>query len=90
MYFFILVLIVSIFIRLQEQYPLEYEMFCLGSVAGHVLEPLLRSELVGWEPLMDPALPVPALLKWRPLLADRAYHVLLLSLMLPPVEEAAL
>ncbi|KAH9638392.1 hypothetical protein HF086_004194 [Spodoptera exigua] len=50
-------------LMLMETYPLEYDMFGLGTIAGNIVSPLLSSLLAPWEPLQAPDEPVPTFLK---------------------------
>ncbi|XP_047537347.1 septin-interacting protein 1 [Vanessa atalanta] len=74
---------------LKESFPLEYEAFGLGTVAGNIVGPLLSALLAKWDPLESPDGPVAAVARWRPLLAGDAYDALLGQLLLPPLARAA-
>lgn len=45
--------------------------------------------IAAWEPLTAPAEPVPAFLKWRPLLTEEAYNSLLWQHVAPKLKAAA-
>ncbi|CAH2054193.1 unnamed protein product, partial [Iphiclides podalirius] len=74
---------------LKESYPLEYEMFGLGTIGGNIVSPLLSALLAKWEPLHAPEEPVPTFLKWKKLLTEEAYNSLLWQHFVPRVTSAA-
>ncbi|GBP21504.1 Septin-interacting protein 1 [Eumeta japonica] len=74
---------------LKASYPLEYEMFGLGTIGGNIISPLLSTGLTGWDPLQSPELPVNTFLKWRPLLTSEAYNSLLWQHYVPKMTAAA-
>uniref|UniRef100_A0A2A4K201 G-patch domain-containing protein n=1 Tax=Heliothis virescens TaxID=7102 RepID=A0A2A4K201_HELVI len=75
--------------ELKESYPLEYEMFGLGTIAGNIVSPLLSSLLAAWDPLQAPEEPIPTFLKWRKLLTEEAYNSLLWQHYVPQLTAAA-
>ncbi|CAH0677879.1 unnamed protein product [Spodoptera exigua] len=75
--------------ELKETYPLEYDMFGLGTIAGNIVSPLLSSLLAPWEPLQAPDEPVPTFLKWKKLLTEEAYNSLLWQHFVPHLTTAA-
>lgn len=75
--------------ELKETYPVEYDMFGLGTIAGNIVSPLLSSLLAPWEPLQAPDEPVPTFLKWRTLLTEEAYNSLLWQHFVPQLTTAA-
>ncbi|XP_013139636.1 PREDICTED: septin-interacting protein 1 [Papilio polytes] len=74
---------------LMETYPLEYEMFGLGTIGGTIVSPLLSALLAQWEPLQSPDEPLPVFLKWRKLLTEPAYNSLLWQHFIPRITAAA-
>lgn len=75
--------------ELKESYPLEYEMFGLGTIAGNIVSPLLSSMIAAWDPLQVPDEPIPTFLKWRKLLTEEAYNSLLWQHYIPQLTAAA-
>ncbi|KAG7309140.1 hypothetical protein JYU34_005062 [Plutella xylostella] len=75
--------------ELKETYPLEYEMFGLGTIAGSIVSPLLSALLAKWDALAEPEEPIETFLKWRSLLTVDAYNSLLWQHFVPNVERAA-
>ncbi|PZC77424.1 hypothetical protein B5X24_HaOG203472 [Helicoverpa armigera] len=75
--------------ELKESYPLEYEMFGLGTIAGNIVSPLLSSLIAAWDPLQVPDEPIPTFLKWRKLLTEEAYNSLLWQHYIPQLTAAA-
>ncbi|XP_026314585.1 septin-interacting protein 1 [Hyposmocoma kahamanoa] len=74
---------------LKESYPLEYEMFGLGTIAANIVSPLMSALLAAWEPLQNPEEPIPIFLKWKKLLTDDAYNTLLWQHYVPSLTAAA-
>nr|XP_013189952.1 unnamed protein product [Amyelois transitella] len=74
--------------ELKELYPLEYEMFGLGTIAGTIVSPLLSALLAPWDPLTAPDDPVPVFSKWRKLLTEEAYNSLLWQHLVPHLNTA--
>ncbi|CAG5053502.1 unnamed protein product [Parnassius apollo] len=74
---------------LKETFPLEYEMFGLGTIGGNIVSPLLSALLAKWDPLQFPEEPIPTFLKWKKLLTEEAYNSLLWQHFIPHVTSAA-
>ncbi|XP_052756808.1 septin-interacting protein 1 isoform X1 [Galleria mellonella] len=62
---------------LKETYPMEYEVFGLGSIGGNIVSPLVSALLATWDPLQAPEEPIATFLKWKELLTEEAYNSLL-------------
>ncbi|XP_053615676.1 septin-interacting protein 1 isoform X2 [Plodia interpunctella] len=75
--------------ELKESFPLEYETFGLGTIAGTIVSPLLSALLAPWDPLTAPDEPVQVFSKWRKLLTDEAYNSLLWQHYVPHLNTAA-
>ncbi|CAH2985874.1 unnamed protein product [Chilo suppressalis] len=74
---------------LKENYPTEYDVFGLGTIAGNIVSPLLSALLATWQPLENPEDPIPTFLKWKKLLTDEAYSSLLWQHYVPAINTAA-
>ncbi|VVC96890.1 unnamed protein product, partial [Leptidea sinapis] len=74
---------------LKGSFPLEYEMFGLGTIGTNIASPLFSALLAKWEPLEFPHQPVDVFVKWRPLLTEEAYNNLLWQHFLPNITTAA-
>ncbi|KPI98720.1 Septin-interacting protein 1 [Papilio xuthus] len=74
---------------LMESFPVEYEMFGLGTIGGTIVSPLISALLAQWEPLQCPDEPVPVFLKWKKLLTEPAYNSLLWQHFMPRITSAA-
>ncbi|CAK1594096.1 unnamed protein product [Parnassius mnemosyne] len=74
---------------LKDTFPLEYEMFGLGTIGGNIVSPLLSALLAKWDPLQSPDEPIPTFLKWKKLLTEEAYNSLLWQHFIPHVTTAA-
>ncbi|KAI8437409.1 hypothetical protein MSG28_011738 [Choristoneura fumiferana] len=74
---------------LKDVHPQEYEMFGIGAIAGNIVSPLFSAMMAAWEPLAAPSEPVPAFLKWRPLLTEESYNSLLWQHVAPKLKAAA-
>ncbi|XP_068619561.1 septin-interacting protein 1 [Battus philenor] len=74
---------------LKESFPLEYEMFSLGTIGGNIVSPLLSALLAKWDPLQQPEEPISIFLKWKKLLNEEAYNSLLWQHFVPRITTAA-
>ncbi|KAG6458611.1 septin-interacting protein 1 [Manduca sexta] len=74
---------------LKESFPLEYEMFGLGTIAGNIISPLFSAMLATWDPLQAPEDPIPTFLKWRKLLTEEAYNSLIWQHYVQHINNAA-
>ncbi|KAH8421164.1 hypothetical protein KR009_006985 [Drosophila setifemur] len=58
----------QIFRELLEDYAAEFQEFGLADLAACVIAPLLKKELVQWQPLKQPTKPLQLVKQWRALL----------------------
>ncbi|XP_011299706.1 tuftelin-interacting protein 11 [Fopius arisanus] len=56
------------FKKLQDRYYEEYKMYDLGELASSLVVPKLKEYLAGWNPLVDPNLPVSLMKEWKDIL----------------------
>lgn len=75
--------------ELKDSYPMEYDVFGLGTIAGNIASPLLSSLFAAWDPMLSPEEPIPTFLKWRKLLTEEAYNSLLWQHYVPQIGAAA-
>ncbi|EDW54403.1 septin-interacting protein 1 [Drosophila sechellia] len=57
-----------LFRELLVDYATEFQEFGLADLAAGVIAPLLKRELVQWQPLVHPTEPLPLIKKWRGML----------------------
>ncbi|BFF93517.1 septin-interacting protein 1 [Drosophila madeirensis] len=58
----------QLFLQLLEDYAAEFKEFGLADLAAGVIAPLVKRELVSWQPLEAPTQPLQLIKKWRGML----------------------
>ncbi|XP_045504055.1 septin-interacting protein 1 [Colias croceus] len=76
-------------VETKEKSPVEYELFGLGTIGAHVVNPLFSCLLAKWDPLRYPTENVDTFLKWKQVLTEDSYTMLLWQHFLPKITSAS-